>query len=168
MKFQGILDDIDTREKVAYSFYTDMEELDFQILLTDDYYVDPSSIHICFPVKIKIYTSNSSGIDNDMIRVNSFFAHFIKEISVTKYGSDKELTPTFSPNEIYQYPDSMLKHLPKDSLKTIEKILLCSKQSVYFNSTSIDRRIWFRDHRPNCNSNNHCKSKQCKRFKYSR
>ena len=53
MKLQGILDDIDRREKVAYSSYTDIEELDFQILLTDNYYVDPSSIHICFPVKTK-------------------------------------------------------------------------------------------------------------------
>ena len=80
MKFQGILDDIDARGKVAYSSYTDMEELDFQILLTDNYYVDPSSIHICFPVKIKKYTNKSSGIDSDMIRVNNFFANFIKEI----------------------------------------------------------------------------------------
>ena len=39
MKFRGMLDDIDTREKVAHSSYTDMEELDFQILLTDNYYV---------------------------------------------------------------------------------------------------------------------------------
>ena len=34
LKFQGMLEDIDTREKVAHSFYTDMEQLDFQILLT--------------------------------------------------------------------------------------------------------------------------------------
>ena len=39
MKFRGMLDDINTREKVAHSSYTDMEELDFQILLTDNYYV---------------------------------------------------------------------------------------------------------------------------------
>ena len=38
MKFRGMLDDINTREKVAHSSYTDMEELDFQILLTDNYY----------------------------------------------------------------------------------------------------------------------------------
>ena len=31
-----------------------------------------------------------------------FFSHFVKEISVTKYGSNKELIPT-SWNEIYQY-----------------------------------------------------------------
>ena len=35
-----------------------------------------------------------------MITVNNVFAHFVKEISVTKYESDKELIPTFSPYEI--------------------------------------------------------------------
>ena len=66
-------------------------------------------------------TNQNSDIDADLITVNIFFAHFVKEVSVTKYGSDKELIPTFSPYEIYQYADSMLKHLPKDALKTIGK-----------------------------------------------
>ena len=51
--FQGILENIDTKEKVANASYKDMEELDFQILLPDNYYVNTSSIHICFPMKIK-------------------------------------------------------------------------------------------------------------------
>ena len=65
----------------------------------------------------------------------------IKEISITKYGSDKELIPTFSPYEIYQYSDSTLKHLTADSLKKFEKALLYNKEPVCYNSTSIDRRI---------------------------
>ena len=52
LKFQGMLEDINTREKVAHSSYTDMEELDFQIMLTDNYYVNPNRIHIRFPIKI--------------------------------------------------------------------------------------------------------------------
>ena len=35
----------------------------------------------------------------------------------------------------------MLKYLPADSLKKLEKTLLYSKEPVYYNSTSIDRRI---------------------------
>ena len=53
LKFQGMLEDIDTREKVAHSSYTNMEELNFQIMLADNYYVNPNSIHICFSIKIK-------------------------------------------------------------------------------------------------------------------
>ena len=76
-----------------------------------------------------------------MIPVNNFFAHFVKEISITKYGSDKELIPTFSPYEKYQYVDSILKHLPEKALKTIEKTHLYSKNPVYYTEVSIDRRI---------------------------
>ena len=49
---QGMLDDIDTREKVVHPSYKDKEQLDFQILSTENYYVNPSNIHICFPIKI--------------------------------------------------------------------------------------------------------------------
>ena len=57
------------------------------------------------------------------------------------YGSNKELIRTFSPYEIYQYSDGMLKHLPKDTLKKIEKALLYSSTGVYYNNVEIDRRI---------------------------
>ena len=53
LAIQGILDDIDAREKVANPSYKDKEQLDFQILLSENYYVNPSNIHICFPIKIK-------------------------------------------------------------------------------------------------------------------
>ena len=137
---QGMLDDIDTREKVAHPSYKDKEQLDFQTLLTENYYVNPPNIHICFPIKFLKKSNNNSNIDGDLVPVNNFFAHWVKEISITKYGSDKELPPTFTPWEIYQYSDSMLKHLPKDSLKTIQKDLLYSKKPVYYANTSYDRR----------------------------
>ena len=66
-----------------------MEELDFQILLTYNYYVNPSDIRLCFPMKIKKISNEVSDIDDDLITVNNFFAHLIKKISVTKYGSTK-------------------------------------------------------------------------------
>ena len=52
-----------------------------------------------------------------MITVNNFFGHLVKEISIIRYGHDRQLISTFSLFEIYQYSDAMLKHLPKDSLK---------------------------------------------------
>ena len=73
--------------------------------------------------------------------VNNFFAHWVKEISITKYGSDKELPPTFSPWEVCQYSHQMLKHLPSDALKTLQKTHLYSKKCVYFASELYDRRI---------------------------
>ena len=52
---QEMLDDTDTKEKTAHPFYKDKEQLDFQILLTENYYVNPANIHLCFPIKIKEY-----------------------------------------------------------------------------------------------------------------
>ena len=91
LKFQGMRKDLDTKERVAHSSYIDMEQFDFQILLTDNYYINPSSIHICFPIKIKTKTNQALDIDADLITVNNFFAHFVKEISMIKYRSNKEL-----------------------------------------------------------------------------
>ena len=40
LAIQGMLNDIDTREKVAHPSYKDMEQLYFQILLTENYYLN--------------------------------------------------------------------------------------------------------------------------------
>ena len=50
-----------------------MEQLNVQILLTENYYVNPNGIHICFPIKIKRKTNNALDIDADLITVNNFF-----------------------------------------------------------------------------------------------
>ena len=60
---------------------------------------------------------------------------------MNRCGHDKQLIRTFSPCKIYQYSDAMLKDLRKDSLKKLEKTVLYSKQPVYFDKTTIDRRI---------------------------
>ena len=75
-----------------------------------------------------------------MIAANNFFAHWVKGISIRRYGSDKELPPTFSLYEIYQYSNSMLKHLPSDALKAVAKTLLYDKIPVYYADTGIDQR----------------------------
>ena len=133
MKFQGMLEDVDTR---AHPSYKDMDELDFQILLTDNYFVNLSNIHLCFPMKTKESSDEATDIDDELITVKNFFAHLIKEISVTKYGSDKEFIPAFSPYGIYQYSDSMLKHLPNDTLKSLKKHYLTGNK-VYVSTLQI-------------------------------
>ena len=72
LAIQGMLDDIDAREKVAHPSYKDKEQLDFQILLTENYYVNPSNIHICSPIEIKKKSDNTADIDADLITVNNF------------------------------------------------------------------------------------------------
>ena len=81
LAIQGMLDDIITREKVAHPSYKDKEQLDFQIPLTENYYVNSANIYICFPIKIKKKSNNSSDIDDNLITVNNIFSHWVKEIA---------------------------------------------------------------------------------------
>ena len=51
--FQGMIENINTKEQVAHISYKDMENLEFQIMLTSNYYTNPNSMHICFSMKKK-------------------------------------------------------------------------------------------------------------------
>ena len=90
--------------------------------------------------------------------------------SITKYGSDRDLPPTFSSWEIYQCSDQMLKHLSKDSVKGIQKIFLYSKKPAYYGNTAYDRRNFNSKDLVTTGLNateiTALKKKSCKRFKY--
>lgn len=70
---------------------------------------------------MKIKKSSNRANDIDLIIINKFFGLLVKDISITRYRNDKQLIPTSSPYEIYQYSDAMLKHLPGDALKQFKK-----------------------------------------------
>ena len=118
-----MLDNVPTREQPVLLSYKDMENLEFEIILTQNHCTNPNSFHICFPIKTKKSTNVNNDIDDDMITINNFFYHRVKEIKITKYGSDKQLMPTSFLNEIYQYSYSMLKHLPEKKKCSIVKKL---------------------------------------------
>ena len=70
---QGMLEDIDKKEQPAHISYKDMENLEFQILLTNNYNTNLNSIHIWFPMKIKKAADKTNDIDIDLITINNFF-----------------------------------------------------------------------------------------------
>ena len=55
-----------------------MEQLDFQIMLTDNYYANPNSMHLSFLMKIKQLSNEANDIESDLVTANNFFAHLIK------------------------------------------------------------------------------------------
>ena len=63
--------------------------------------------------------------------------------------------------EIYQYADSMLKHLPKDALKTIQKTHLYSKQAMYYADPNIDRRNQYKHNWSECCTNSSVENQSC-------
>ena len=74
-----------------------------------------------------------------MAPVNNFFAHWIEEIDITKYGTNKQLISASTPQEVYQYSDAVLKHLPDKNLKQIKKHFLFSEKEVIY-TDGVDRR----------------------------
>ena len=74
-----------------------MEQLDFQIMLTDNCYVNPNSMHLSFLMKIKQLSNEANDIESDLVTANNFFPHLMKEIGVTRYENDKKPIQTFSP-----------------------------------------------------------------------
>ena len=112
-----MIDKISTIEQPAHLSYKDKETLDFQLLLDKNYYMNLNILHICFPVRFRKLTNAAANLDGTLITVNSFFAHWIKEINRTKYGTNEQLISTTISHKIYQCSVAMLKHMSEKVLK---------------------------------------------------
>ena len=51
--FSGMLENITTEEQTAHLPYKGIKNIEFQILLRQNYDTSCNSFHICFPIKIK-------------------------------------------------------------------------------------------------------------------
>ena len=63
----------------------------------------------------------ASNIDDDLMTLNNFFVHFVKEINIRRYGNNVRILPTNSTIRIYRYSNAMLKHMPHDALRAYDK-----------------------------------------------
>ena len=91
----------------------------------------------CFANNSKKATNNVQNVD--VITVNIFFCHWLKEIDARCYTDNVRILPTNNTVEIYQYAAQQLKHLPKKSLHDITETLLYEKKAVNLNANR-DRR----------------------------
>ena len=99
-------------------------------------------------IRFRKLSNAAQNLDLTIFPVNNVFAHWIKEIDILKYGTNKSLIPTTTPQEIYRYSESILKHLLKNVLKIIEKDLLYSKKPVIIPGNE-DRRSHTYDNNAN-------------------
>ena len=151
--FQGMIEKTMTIEQSADTTYSNKEILNFELILDNNYYTNLKSLHLCFPIRFKKLSNIAHNLDADIYPVNNFFAYGIREIGITKYGTNKSLIATTTPKEIYRYADSMLKHLQKNSLKMIEKDLLYNTKPVIILGNE-DRRSHNNDNEAFRNDNN--------------
>lgn len=75
LNFQGMIEKIKTIEQPADSTYKDKETLDFELILDKNYYTNQKSLHICFPIKLKILFNATQILNLNLNPVNSLFAH---------------------------------------------------------------------------------------------
>ena len=89
-------------------------------------------------------TDKAQAIDGNMIPVNNFFTHWIKDVNIKRYGDDIAILPINKSVDIYRYSDTMLKHLPDDVLATFQEEILYSNKPVIIkgnaNNAIADRR----------------------------
>ena len=127
---QGQLDHIETKKCYAESTYTNKEMIEFNLNVTANHYVNFCNMVLCLPVTFRKKTANTTAIDGDLIPVNNFFAHWIKDVIVRRYGDDVVVLPINTVLEVYRYSEAMLKHLPDDVLATFQDQLLYCKKKV--------------------------------------
>ena len=94
-------------------------------------------------ITILILADEDNDITAGTIPVNSFFAHWIKKIDIKRYGDDIPILPLTNIVDIYRYSDKLLKHMPKDALKTIQSDLLHNKDKAVIYSDNSDRRAYY-------------------------
>ena len=123
--YQGQLAGIETKRKYTDDTYKESKATETPLLLTKNHYTN--FVHLCFPSKVKSKADNKDDLAARTITVNNFFAHWIKEINVVRYGDDVPVLPTTNMVDVYQYSHELLKHIPKEALTTIENDLLYCK-----------------------------------------
>lgn len=128
--YQGQLKSTERKRKYGDDSYKGKKIIKFNIQLAANQYTNFDNAHICFRIKIKSAADNDNDILAGVIPVNNFFAHWIKETNIKRYGKDMPILPLTNTVDIYRYSDEMLKHMSNDALKTLKNHLLFSKEKV--------------------------------------
>ena len=83
--FQGLIKNISIIEQPAHLSYKDKQTLDLELILDKNYYKNMKKTHACFPIRFEKLKNAVTNLAADLISVNNFFAHCVKEIDITKY-----------------------------------------------------------------------------------
>ena len=126
---QGKIYSIHTQRVYGSPGWSDLRIFDFNMLLTVNKATNFNNIHLCIPMAIKKKSNIANDIDDDLVTVNKFFAHFVKEVYIKRYGDDVRILPTNNTVNIYRYSDAILKPMLNDSLKTYDETLFDSKKA---------------------------------------
>ena len=130
ISYQGQIDFVDTKRTYAASTYSDMQQLEFNLEVVNNHYINFSTMVLCLPIAFRKKTNKETAIAATMIPANNFFAHWIKDVTVKRYNDDIAVLPINTTLDTYRYSESMLKHKPEKALATFQKELLYSQKKV--------------------------------------
>ena len=84
---------------------------------------------MCVVLLIQILKNSNpaTNIDATLVTVNTFFAHWLKEIDIKRYPDDVTILPTNNTVSISNYSGKILKQMPAEALNTIKETLLYDK-----------------------------------------
>ena len=165
ISYQGQIDFVDTKRTYAASTYPDMQQLEFNLELVNNHYINFSTMVLCLPIAFRKKTNKAAAIDAAMIPANNFFAHWIKDVTVKRYGDNIAVLPINTTLDTYRYSKSMLKHMPKTALATFQKELLYSKQKVIIKGNTANTLNARRNHIAAAAANNSEKDEALKNVK---
>ena len=98
--------------------FSDKKILEFVLELTANTYSNYGSMELVLPIQFAKKTNKAAQMDGDVITVNNFFRHWTTDIGIIRYPYDTRNLPTNNNVEVYQFSNSQLKYLPKDSVAT--------------------------------------------------
>ena len=90
------------------------------------------NVYLVFLKKIKKISNVAIDLEYDVMIIYNFFAHWIKELDIKRYGNDIPILPLTNTVKIDKYSDAILKHMEGDTSKTIQIDLLYSNKNVSF------------------------------------
>ena len=91
---------------------------------------------IVLPIYFKKSTDKTA--DVDVVMVNNFFVHWLKEIDIRRYPDDVRILPTNNTVKVYNYAAQQIKHLPRKSLDDIKETILYEKRQLFWLEKEIE------------------------------
>ena len=111
--YQGQLYLTKVKRKYVDDTYKNKKVIEFNVQLKKGHYTNFQNVHLCFPLKFKSEANNGNNLAANTVTVDNFFAHWIKEIDIKRYGDDIPILPITNMVDIYRYSNELLKHMPE-------------------------------------------------------
>ena len=133
---QGKIFNIVPKKAYASPNYTDKKTLEFTVELGANTYTNYSMMTLLLPIYFKESTNKNANVD--VLRVNNFFARWLKEGWYKMLPRLVKILPTNNTVEVYNYAAQQIKQLLTKSLDDLKEKILYEKKQLFWLETEIE------------------------------